>query len=84
MVELKRENRKSSREPSSAGPWARTLTGRSRPVNRTGVSWLLLARKSKGSSFSCSRLAFVLQRVEKGSDGGPGVRPEHRKTNGTP
>ena len=46
------------------------------PVSRrTRVWWQLLAGSSKGSSFSCSRPAVLLQRVEKGSDGGPGVRP---------
>jgi len=59
--------------PSSA---ALALTVWSLPVSqRTRVSWQLLAGSSKGSSFSCSRPAVLLQRVEKGSDGGPGVRP---------
>lgn len=64
--------------------WPLALTAWSQPVSRTGVSWLLLAGRSKGSSFPRSRLAFVLQRVEKGNDGGPGVRPGHKKTNGNP
>ena len=65
--------------PSSA---ALALTVWSLPVSlRTRVSWQLLAGRSKGSSFSCSRPAFLLQRVEKGSDGGSGVRPGAQENN---
>lgn len=59
--------------------WPLALTAWSQPVSRTGVSWLLLAGRAKGSSFPCSGLAFILQRVQKGNDGGPGVRPGHRE-----